>query len=90
MNASVILEHETRDMRLTKYPMLHLGCFDQPLDGWVNTDTTPHIWISRVPFAAKLLHSVGMMPSKRLAQHRAGIFRRIKYLNVSKKFPHPY
>jgi len=24
---------------------LHLGCFDRPVDGWVNTDVTPPIAI---------------------------------------------
>jgi SAM-dependent methyltransferase len=89
MNANVVLEHEAEKLELTKFPKLHLGCFDQPLDEWVNTDITPHIWVSRIPFAAKLLHSVGRMSSKRLAQHQAGIFRKIEYLNVSKKFPYP-
>jgi hypothetical protein len=89
MNANVVLEHEADKLALTEYPKLHLGCFDRPLDGWVNTDITPHIWVSRIPLAATLLHSVGMMSSKRLAQHQAGIFRQIKYLNVSKKCPYP-
>jgi SAM-dependent methyltransferase len=89
MNANIVLEHDAETFAPAKYPKLHLGCFDQPLEGWVNTGITPHIWISRVPFAAKLLCSVGIMPSKRLAQHKAGIFRQIKYLNVSKKFHQP-
>ena len=25
---------------------LHLGCFDQVLSGWINTDITPHIFLS--------------------------------------------
>jgi SAM-dependent methyltransferase len=86
MNANVVLEREADEPALTEYPKLHLGCFDQPLNGWVNTDITPHIRVSRIPYAAELLHSVRMMSSKRLAQHQAGIFRQIEYLNLSKKF----
>ena len=89
MNANVVLEDEADELAQTEHPKLHLGCFDQPLDGWINTDITPHIWVSRIPFAAKFLYSVGMMSSKRLEQHQAGIFRQIKYLNLSKKFAYP-
>lgn len=67
---------------------LHLGCFDAPVDGWVNTDITPHIWISRIPLAAQALHMVGKMSPERLAQHRNGIFQKVSYLNVSKRFPY--
>lgn len=67
---------------------LHLGCFDEPLDGWVNTDITPHIWVSRVPLAAEALHSIGKLSKERLTQHRNGIFKKVRYLNVSKPFPY--
>jgi SAM-dependent methyltransferase len=89
MNANLVLEHGADQLGLTEYPRLNLGCFDQPLAGWVNTDITPHIWISRFPFAARLLHFTRMMSSKRWEQHNAGIFRQIKYLNLSRKFAYP-
>jgi SAM-dependent methyltransferase len=89
MNANVVFDHEADKLEVTEYPKLHLGCFDQPLNGWVNTDLTPHIWVSRIPFAAKLLNSIGMMSAKRLAQHKAGVFRQIEYLNLSKRFAYP-
>jgi SAM-dependent methyltransferase len=88
MSANFVLERKAENLSPAKYPKLHLGCLDRPFDGWVNTDITPHIWISRVPFAPRLLNFVGMMPSSRLLQHQAGIFRQIKYLNLKKKFPH--
>lgn len=66
---------------------LHLGCFDQPAEGWHNTDITGHIFISRIPFAASVLAALGKMPEGRLQQHREGIFRKVHYLNVSKPFP---
>jgi SAM-dependent methyltransferase len=68
---------------------LHLGCFDIPVEGWINTDITPHIWISRIPFAAQVLHFAGQMSAERLAQHRDGVFQKLTYLDVAKKFPYP-
>jgi hypothetical protein len=66
---------------------LHLGCFDAPAEGWVNTDITPHIWISRVPLAARTLHLLGKISSRRFAQHRSGVFQKLTYLNVADDFP---
>jgi SAM-dependent methyltransferase len=66
---------------------LHLGCFDQPVEGWHNTDITPHIRVSRIPLMPRLLELVGRISPERVAQHRAGIFRKVKYLNVLKRFP---
>lgn len=67
---------------------LHLGCFDQPLEGWHNTDITPHIRISRVPLAASLLAMLGKMPPERLQQHRDGVFRKMHRLDVARRFPY--
>jgi len=68
---------------------LHLGCFDCPLEGWLNTDITPHLWIARIPFLPELLHRLGKMDARRFAQHREGIFKKVQYLNLSKTFPYP-
>jgi SAM-dependent methyltransferase len=68
---------------------LHLGCFDKPTEGWVNTDITPHIWVAKVPGAAFFLHSMGKMTEERYDQHRLGIFRKVRYLNVARRFPYP-
>ena len=87
MNANAVFDHETETLEVTRYPKLHLGCFDQPIEGWVNTDITPHIWISRVPFAAKFLHSLGKISSRRLEQHRAGIFHRISISTWARSSP---
>jgi predicted SAM-dependent methyltransferase len=65
---------------------LHLGCFDQILEGWINTDITPHLWVSRIPFASWSLFKVGLMTKERYGLHRSGIFRRVRYLNVKKRF----
>jgi SAM-dependent methyltransferase len=66
---------------------LHLGCFDKPVDGWVNTDVTPHLWIARVPMLAAALRAGGRMTQERAEQHRRGIFRKVRFLDVSKRFP---
>jgi predicted SAM-dependent methyltransferase len=66
---------------------VHLGAFDQLLPGWVNTDITPHLFIARVPGLAPLMGSLGILPPKRVEQHRAGIFARLKYVNVAKRLP---
>ncbi len=68
---------------------LHIGCFDCPVDGWLNTDITPHIAISKIPGLPTLLHRLGKMDEHRLRQHEAGIFRKVNYLDLSKKFPFP-
>lgn len=68
---------------------LHLGCFDRVHPGWINTDITPHIHLARVPGLAFLLHKAGYLSDLRYKQHRSGIFRRIRYLDVSKRFPFP-
>lgn len=68
---------------------LHLGCFDQVLPGWVNTDITPHIWISRIPGLPHLLFRLGVLPRARYEQHRQGVFRAVRRLDVTSPFPYP-
>jgi SAM-dependent methyltransferase len=66
---------------------LHLGCFDSLLDGWYNTDITPHLFLARVPVLRTLFAATGFLKEARVRQHRAGLFRRVYYLNVLKRFP---
>ncbi|HEX9935496.1 MAG TPA: methyltransferase domain-containing protein [Longimicrobium sp.] len=66
---------------------LHLGCFDKAVDGWVNTDVTPHLWVARVPFLAQAMRATGRLSEERAEQHRRGVFRKVRFLNVSKRFP---
>jgi len=67
---------------------LHIGCFNQPQEGWHNTDITPHIYISRIPLAARLLRAVGKITEERFQEHKAGVFRKVHYLDVAKTFPY--
>ncbi|MBW2569503.1 MAG: class I SAM-dependent methyltransferase [Deltaproteobacteria bacterium] len=67
---------------------LHLGCFDQVYDGWVNTDVTPHIFISRISGLALILFKIRLLSQQRYEQHKRGVFRAIRYLNVMKRFPY--
>lgn len=72
----------------TKPPLrVNLGCFDSSEEGWINTDITPHIWISRIPGSAWILWKCGLMDRARYDQHRAKIFDRVTYLNMAKRFP---
>ena len=66
---------------------LQIGSFDVPLTGWYNTDITPHIFLARIPLLPTIVHSAGGMDDARFRQHRAGLFRRVHYLNVLKRFP---
>jgi hypothetical protein len=66
---------------------LHIGAFNCPVDGWLNTDITPHIFITRVPFAPLLLFKAGRKTAERFDEHRQGIFKKLRYLKVAKKFP---
>lgn len=66
---------------------LQIGSFDTPIEGWYNTDITPHIFVSRVPFLPAVLHSIGLLSDERYRQHRSGIFKKIHYLNAARPFP---
>jgi predicted SAM-dependent methyltransferase len=67
---------------------LQLGCFHQGLDGWVNTDITPNLFIARVPFAASLLHRLHIMNDQHYAWQKEGRFKGVRYLNVARRFPY--
>ncbi len=69
------------------YKNLHLGCLDCVFSGWINTDITPHIYVSRVPGLPWLLHKLNKISPERYQQYQKGIFRQIKYLDVTQKFP---
>jgi SAM-dependent methyltransferase len=68
---------------------LHLGCFSQVHPGWVNTDVTPHLFVTRVPGLPALLHKLGLISADRLTEHRSGAFRGVYYLDAARKFPLP-
>jgi predicted SAM-dependent methyltransferase len=66
---------------------LHVGAFDHIIPGWINTDITPHLVVARVPGLAWMLRLAGMMSDQRYAQHCAGVFRQLRHLDVSRRFP---
>jgi predicted SAM-dependent methyltransferase len=68
---------------------LHLGAFDCAINGWVNTDITPHIAVSKIPGAVRVLHALGKLNETRYAQHRDGRFRSLKYMDLTKPLPYP-
>ncbi len=68
---------------------LHLGAFDQVVDGWINTDVSPHLMLARVPGLATLLHRLGKLSDERYAAYADGRFRRLRHLDLSRRFPLP-
>ncbi len=66
---------------------LHLGCFDVPLEGWYNADVTMHLVVTRIPFLPSILYTLKLLDAHRLNQHKAGVFRKVHYLNALKRFP---
>lgn len=66
---------------------LHIGCFNHVVEGWHNTDITPHLWIARIPLAPQLCRATGLISEARFQDHRKGVFRRVHYLNVKRRFP---
>jgi SAM-dependent methyltransferase len=68
---------------------LHVGAFDVAHDGWLNTDVTPHMAIARVPGLPRLLRRAGRLSDERWAAYRAGVFRRMHYLDLTGPLPYP-
>ncbi|GLH76758.1 hypothetical protein SSBR45G_16660 [Bradyrhizobium sp. SSBR45G] len=66
---------------------LHIGAFNCGIEGWINTDITPHLWIARIPFAATVLHALGLIGDSRYAEHRSGKFAMLRYVNLTKPLP---
>lgn len=66
---------------------LHIGAFNTSINGWYNTDITPHLWIARVPLLPLLLYKLGKMSKERYVEHKAKIFNQLKYLDLTKPFP---
>lgn len=65
---------------------LHLGAFDQAVEGWLNTDVTPHMLLARLGPAPWMLHRVAVIGDHRYAAYRSGAFRSLRYLDVSRRF----
>jgi SAM-dependent methyltransferase len=66
---------------------IHFGAFNCPIDGWCNTDITPHLYLARVPLLPWVLHKVGKIPAARYQDYERGAFRKLTYMNVSKRWP---
>ena len=65
---------------------LHFGCFNCPREGWINTDVTPHIQVARVPGLAWFLHKAGKINDQRFDEHRRGVFRQLRYLDITRRW----
>jgi predicted SAM-dependent methyltransferase len=67
---------------------LHFGAFDDVHDGWHNTDVTPHLLIARVPVVARLARRLGRLSAERWAAYEDGRFRRLHYLDLTRRLPY--
>ena len=74
---------------MTPTNKLHLGAFDQVADGWINADVTPHLILARIPGLGALLHRVGRLSDERYAAYADGRFARLRYLDLTRRFPFP-
>lgn len=75
-------------MTIQVYSKLHFGSFfNIPMDGWLSTDVTPHLFVAKIPGLACLMHKLGIMSDARYAEHRRGAFKRVRYHDVTKKWP---
>ena len=68
---------------------LHLGAFDQVVDGWINTDVSPHLIVAKIPGLGPLLHAAGKITDARYEAYRDGRFKRLRYLDLTRPFPFP-
>lgn len=67
---------------------LHIGAFHRGIDGWINTDITPHIWIAKIPFLAYVFYKFKLINHERYVQHSTGSFKKLKYLNLCNPLPY--
>lgn len=67
---------------------LHIGAFHRGIDGWINTDITPHMWITKIPYFSYILYKFKFMSHERYLQHTQGAFKNLRYLNLCKPLPY--
>jgi hypothetical protein len=65
-------------------PKLHIGAFNCGIKGWINTDITMHLWIAKLPFAARALHLAGLLSDVRYAEHRQGRFDGLRHMDLTR------
>jgi len=73
----------------TKYIGLHFGCYDCVHKGWYNADISYHIPISKIPGLAYLLWKLRFIKEYQYTLHKNDIFKRVHWLNITKRFPIP-
>lgn len=77
----------TDDAHGRSLPKLHIGAFNCGIEGWINTDITMHLWIAKLPFAARALHLAGLLSDVRYAEHRRGRFDGLRHMDLTKPLP---
>jgi predicted SAM-dependent methyltransferase len=66
---------------------LHLGAYNCPVDGWINTDISRQILLARMPFAPAIAGRLGLITQAQTADHQRGVWRKVHYLNLARRFP---
>ena len=67
---------------------INIGCFNYPVDGWINIDKTPHALIAKYPIIINILYRIGILTKERYEEHKAGEFKNVKWCNVTKGLPY--
>lgn len=79
------LDHADYLMRSLKG--VNIGSSFQVVDGWLSLDHSKHVLIARVPGAATVLHSLGLMPSWLWPYHQNGAWRRVRFWDARLRIP---
>ena len=66
---------------------LHLGAYNCPVEGWINTDISRQIFLARMPLAPVLAGRIGLITQAQAADHQRGVWRKVPYLNLARPFP---
>ena len=74
---------------MTRLFKLNIGCFNNPVDGWVNIDITPHALIAKYPILRELFFRLKILTPERYNEHLDGRFNNIMRYDVRKGLPFP-
>ncbi|MEO0189986.1 MAG: methyltransferase domain-containing protein, partial [candidate division WOR-3 bacterium] len=68
---------------------LNIGCFNNPVDGWINIDITLHTIIAKFPLFRELLYKFRILSPERYKEHLEGKFDNILRYDIRKGLPFP-
>ena len=77
------IQYKVKDTKIR----LHIGAFDYVMPGWINTDITPHIFVSKIPFVPLIMYKLGLISKERYIEHKKGVFKNLYYMDLTKQLP---